>query len=382
MPVSPTAQIVTRAPDGSDPRWLGRYGLVSGIGWSHSVPGGSSSFSCILQADPASRPKVIQAGRQVQVYAGVRCVWDGQLDEPTPGGDGWQLSAHGAGTFGTQFWAFWTATWASLAAPSDAVDQAITRGMRWINPGFATPPTGAWLGQVPDNGSINISDLLNLLCSRGGLTWQVKRLAGGNQLQFITVPVGNVTPTRLLVAQGPVARTIAGVVNAIILRYQNTADSSSTTASFTTTTVTNPAMITMYGRNERYIDLSSAGQMSAGAAQAVGNWVLNRYQQAAFGGPFTVYPGQYLTNRGSRINLATEQAGEIVRLLVADYGGAVSAGAPVTFLVGNYAYDEESGTAQVTPFASVRTDFSTLAGVRTGFHSKPGDPFGLKGNID
>jgi hypothetical protein len=360
--------------------WLGRYGHITSLQLSHTVPGGPDQLSCILQATTAGRPVAIQAGRQVQAYAGVRCVWDGQLDEPTPGGDGWQIVAHGAGAFGQQFNAHWTATWASLGAPSDAVDQAITRGMRWINPGFNPPPSGAWMGQVPDNGSLKISDVLNLLCSRGGLTWQVQRQAGGNFLRFITVPVAPVTPTRLLVATGPVARTMGGVVNAIELRYQASADSSGT-ASYTTTTVTNPAMIALYGRTEQFMDISNAGTLTSGAAQAVGNWVLNRYQQAAFAGPFTVYPGQYLTNRGSRIHLATEQAGEIVRLLVADWGGAVSAGAPVTFLVGSYAYDEETGTAQVTPFNSVRTDFSTLAGVRTSFHHGPGDPFGLKGTI-
>jgi hypothetical protein len=380
MPIPTAVQVVTRRPDGTRPKWLGQYGHVTGLQLSHSVPGGPDQLSCILQASTAGRPTAIQAGRQVQAYAGVRCIWDGQLDEPTPGGDGWQLTAHGAGAFGQQFNAIWTATWASGGAPSDAVDQAITRGMRWVNPGFATPPAGAWMGQVPDNGSLKISDVLNLLCSRGGLTWQVKVGAGGNRLQFITVPVAPVTPTRLLVATGPVARTMGGVVNAITLRYQNNADTSSGVGSFTTTTVTNSAMIALYGRTEQFMDISNAGTMTAAAAQAVGNWVLNRYQQASFGGPFTVYPGQYLTNRGSRIHLATEQAGEIVRLLVADWGGAVSAGVPTTFLVGNYAYDEESGTAQVTPFNTVRTDFSTLAGVRTDFHSGKGDPFGLKGS--
>jgi len=378
MPIPTAVQVVTRRPDGSQPIWLGRVGHVTGLDLSHAVPGGPDQLSCILQTTTAGRPVAIQAGRQVQAYAGVRCVWDGQLDEPTPGGDGWQITAHGAGAFAQQFRAFWSSTWASGAAPSDAVDQAITRGMRWINPGFNPPPSGAWMGQVPDNASLNIADLLNLLCSRGGLTWQAQCTARGNVLRFITVPVAPVTPTRLLVATGPVARTMGGVVNAITIRYQVSTDSSGA-VSYATTTVTNAAMIAMYGRSEQFLDISNAGNQTAGQAQAVGNWVLNRYQQAAWAGPFTVNPGQYLTNRGSRINLATEQAGEVVRLLVADYGGAVSAGVPVTFLVGNYEYNEESGTAQVTPFGSVRTDFTTLAAVRTDFHHAPGDPFGLKG---
>jgi len=378
MPIPTSVQVVTRAPDGSNPMWLGQVGHVTGLSLSHAVPGGPDQLSCVLQTTTAGRPVAIQAGRRVKAYAGVRPVWDGQLDEPTPGGDGWQVVAHGAGAFGQQFNAIWTATWASGAAPSDAVDQAISRGMRWVNPGFNPPPSGAWMGQVPDNASLKIADVLNLLCSRGGLTWQVKCTAGGNVLGFITVPVAPVTPTRLLVATGPVARTIGGVVNAITLRYQVSTDSSGG-ATYNTTTVTNAAMIAMYGRSEQFLDISNAGNQTAGQAQAVGNWVLNRYQQAAFGGPFTITPGQYLTARGSRVNLATEQAGEVVRLLVSDYGGAVSAGVPVTFLVGAYSYDEESGTAQVTPFGSVRTDFTTLAGVRTDFHHGPGDPFGLKG---
>jgi hypothetical protein len=383
MPISATVQVVTRQPDGSRPTWLARYGHVASLTFSHTVPGGPDQLSCILQADPRSRPDAIRAGRQVQAYAGPRCVWDGQLDEPTPSSDGWQITAHGAGTFGTMFRAHWTATWASGDAVDDALSQAISRGLRWVNPGISHTqlPATAWLGQVPDNSSLSVADMMNLVCSRGGLTWQVKPGPSGNLFRFITVPTVPMTPTRLLVATGPVARTMGGIVNAIDIRYEDQADGSSGAAHFTTTTVTNAAMIAAYGRSEQYVDLSNAGQMTSGQAQAVGNAILNRYQQAAFAGPFTVSAGQYLTNRGSRINLATEQAGEIVRIMGADFGGAVSAGSPVTFLVGGYEYDEDSQTAQVTPFDSVRTDFSSLASSRVDFRHKPHDPFGLKGSL-
>src|SRR5262249_42120466 len=110
-------------------------------------------------------------------FAGLAPVWDGQLDEPVPGQDGWQIRAHGAGTFGSQFRAFWTTgggSWGTGAAAQDAITQAIGRGLRWIDGGNLNPlPSGAWLGQAPATGADAVTDMLNLICSLGGLAWQV-----------------------------------------------------------------------------------------------------------------------------------------------------------------------------------------------------------------
>jgi hypothetical protein len=52
-------------------------------------------------------------------------------------------------------------------------------------------------------------------------------------------------------------------------------------------------------------------------------------------------------------------------LLDYGYGGEVKPG-PVEFLVGAYEYDAAAGTAAVTPFQGVRTDFAGLMEQRVG----------------
>jgi hypothetical protein len=117
----------------------------------------------------------------------------------------------------------------------------------------------------------------------------------------------------------------------------------------------------MHGPAEAYSDLSNAGVMSAPAAQNVGNQVLARYQRASFVGPFTVRFGQLLTTGGTPVDLGTERAGNVARLLVTDapFGGEVAAGL-IEFTIGAYSYSEDDQTAQVTPMQSARSDFSAL----------------------
>lgn len=373
MPAPSAAQIRTLAPDGTRPRWCGQDGQVVSVRHSTALPGGPDQLSFTVQSSPDRRPPSLAVGRQVTVFAGPRPVWDGQLDEPVPGEGGWAVTAHGAGTFGRQFNATWgTGVWDS-GRPNVIVNDAISRGLRWVNGGSLNPlPTGAWLGQAPANGSIKVDDMLNLVCSRGGLTWRVRTVARGNVLEVIPLPT---VVTRLLVASGPVARTYAQTVSAAALRYES---SGGATPAYGTTWVTDDDLIASYGRAEDFIDLSDAGVDASGTqAQGVGAKVLARYQQAAFADPFTVAPGQYLTTNGTPVSLACERAGEVVRLLAADYGGQVSAGLPVTFIAGGYEYDEDTGTAQVTAFGSVRLDFSSLVARYTTYRT-PGDPFGLK----
>jgi hypothetical protein len=169
---------------------------------------------------------------------------------------------------------------------------------------------------------------------------------------------------RLLVSDSPVPRTLGGDVNTLWLRYEINEDSNTgTPATYGLTSATLPASITAHGPMEDYDDLSSVGLQSAGSAQAVGNQVLKRYNRASFGGPFTVRYGQLLTTGGTPVDLGSEQAGGVCRVLLTDYGygGEVSA-APVQFIVGGYEYDDQAQTAAVTPFQSLNLSISGLIG--------------------
>jgi hypothetical protein len=360
------SQVVTSLPGGGDPRWLGSIGHVSGLSYSFTMPGGPDQLTCTLQVPATERVPALNPGRTVSVIRGGHQVWAGKLDEPVPTASGWNLSAVGAGNAGTDYAAFYALTWPS-GQPDEVINRAITRGLPWANPGIGAP-AGMWTGQAPDPASGTITDLLNLLCSRGGLTWYVSSQPGGvpgNDLSVIPLPA---TVNRLLVCSTPVPRTLGGDVNAIYIRYQSAGDNAATgaPATFAYTYVSNAASVAAHGTMETYVDLSSAGTMTLAAAQGVGNAVLGAYTRASFAGPFTVGPGQLLNLGGQPVDLGSEQAGTVCRLILTDgsYGGEVVPG-PVSFIVGGYSYDDQTQTAQVSAFQSLDQSLTGLLSERS-----------------
>jgi hypothetical protein len=360
------SQVVTSLPGGTDPRWLGSIGHVTGLNWSFAMPGGPDQLTCTLQVPATERVPAINPGRTVSVIRGGHQVWAGKLDEPVPTASGWNLSAVGVGNQGTDYAAFYANTWPA-GLPDEAVNRALARGLQWANPGIGTP-AGMWLGQAPDPASSTVTDLLNLVCSRGGLTWYVSSQPGGvpgNDLSVFPLPA---TVNRLLVCNTPVPRTLGGDVNAIYIRYQSAGDNATTGAAavFSYTYVSNAASVAAHGTMEASVDLSSAGTMTLAAAQGVGSKVLGAYQRASYAGPFTVGPGQLLNLGGQAVDLGCEQASMVVQLILTDgsYGGEVVPG-PVTFAVGGYSYDDQTQTAQITPFQSVNVSLSGLLSMQS-----------------
>jgi hypothetical protein len=349
------SSVVTLTPSGTQPRWLGALGHVNALTYSWANPGGPDQLSCLLQMPANFRTDALNPGRIVRVYRGGACIWDGKLVEPTPGADGWQITAIGLGNAGTDFDAVYT-TWGNQ---NDAVNQAIARGLRWSNAGISA---SVWLGQVVDSGSQTITDLLNLFCTLGGFTWYVSVLpAGGGSLSVYAFPAATVAnANRVLVASGPVPRTLGGDVNEIFLRYQSSADGASV-ATYGTTSVTTAGAQALHGNLEAYEDLSSAGTLTAGAAQALGASVLARYQRASFAGPFTIRQGELLNPGGVPADLGQDHCGTICKVILADYGyGGEIVPDPAVFMVGAYAYDDMAGQAQVTPFQSLNLSVGNM----------------------
>lgn len=341
------SQVCTYRPDGSDARWLGAEGHVSSVQYSHSCPGGADQFSCVLQIPPSARTPAMDPGRIVRVWRGASNVWTGKLNEPQPAVSGWTIQAHGTGTQGSDFKAIYN-TW-SL---NDPVNLAIQRGLPWRNPGI----TGGWLAQQVDSGSQTITDHMNMICTNSAQVWEI----GRGQVGDLTVKAIPSTVNRLLVATDPVARTVAEDITTVYLKYAASDDGQGNVV-YNVTDAFSQLDIDMHGATEAYEDLSNAGVMTAQAAQGVGNSVLARYQRAAFAGPFTVRFGQWLTTGGTPIDLGTERAGTVARLLVRDapFGGEVALG-QIQFVVGGLAYDDDSGTAQITPLQTARTDFASI----------------------
>ena len=360
-------QIRTSAPDGSGTgrKYLGQLGTVSGVSPSWTVPGGCELLTAELACDNRLRTEALNPGRYVEAVLGGDVAWDGFLAEPQQSDTGWSLTATGSGTFGSLYNADYTGAWAS-AVPDTVIGSAGGRGLLWLASTMGHP-AGVFLGQPPDSGSIKVDDMLNQLCSLGGLTWWVKRTPRGNLPQMFALPTA---PTRLLVATQPAARTLGGDYNAIEIRYQATPDlGSGSPATFATTYATDAGSIARHGRNEAYMDLSSTGTMLAADAQAVGNSVLQRYQRASYAGPYQITSGQLLTLGGQPVHLGAFFQGNegpmVCKVLQTDqaYGGEVKPG-PVVFLAGRYVYMEDSDSAEVTPFQTMREDFNSLLASR------------------
>jgi hypothetical protein len=125
--------------------------------------------------------------------------------------------------------------------------------------------------------------------------------------------------------------------------------------------VQNTASVAAHGVTEAYVDLSSAGVMSAAQAQQVGAYVLSVYQRASFAGPFTVSYGQLLNTGGAPVDPGADQAGTVVRLILTDYGfGGEVTPQPVTFIVGAYSWDDFAQKATITPYQTLNQSLSGL----------------------
>jgi hypothetical protein len=344
-------QVATRAPDGTNFTPLGTLGHVTPAVYSDTLPGGNDSLTCTLQIPPSYRHPAFDPGRILEAYRGGSKIWEGILGEPQPGDGGWALTAKGAGNYGDNYLSVWT-VWNQ----NNPIDAAITRGLRWNKPSFAS--TGLYLAEQQDSGSQTISDFLTLVTRPGAYTWHVGRR---NTLSVFPIPT---TPTRILMAGSPAARSLAGYINALTGRYQSADDNATTgaAATFALTTATNAASIAKHLRTEAFWDITQAGTISSGTAAGFVAQALTLYQGASWAGPLTVRYGSYTTMTGVPVDLGCEVAGEVVQLQLADgpYGGEVSPSPPVTFPVGRVEYDDGAQTLSVTPFQSVPNDLPSL----------------------
>jgi hypothetical protein len=344
---------------------LSWYGRVSGLSYDFTTPGGCNSLQCTLAVPPGWRDRAISTGRVCEAIRGGTIIWAGVLDEPSLTSDGWQVTARGAALFGDDYLAIYSTAWGT-GVFNDAVDQAIARGLFWNRITDIGAVANIWTGQQSDSGAMSVTDLLNLGCHKGGLTWQLRTGAFGNNLTVFAVPT---TANRILVAGDPVGRAVGDGPTTLYARYQATADNAATNApaTYALTSVSQAGVEAAIGRREDLMDISSAGVYTAGQAQAVATRALARYSRVGFAEPFNVQPGELLNTGGQPVDLGTFWADGITSMVcelwLADYpyGGEV-AGGPVTFLVGSYAYNPD-GTATITPFQSQRRDWSAVMGV-------------------
>jgi hypothetical protein len=358
-----SSQVAVAPVGSSNWQYLGTVGNVTALTYSYVCPGGCDKMTCTVMVPATYRTNLFNPGWRVRITRGGHTVWTGTLDEPESTTSGWNLTAVGDGDLGQNFEAYYTDSPWPTGQPDEVINRAIARGLPWVNPGIGQP-SSMWFGQAPDPASQNVSDFLNLLCTRGSLTWYVNSQPGGylgSDLSVFSLPT---VVNRLLVCTQPVPRTLGGYVNYLFIRYEASSANPTTSvaASYAYTTVENQQSINVHGELEDYLDLSNVGVMSASSAQAVGNSILNIYQAASFAGPFTAQFGQLLNTGGAPIDPGTDQAGTVVKLILTDYGygGEVTPQYPVTFIVGAYSWDDFAQTATITPYQNLDQSMSSL----------------------
>jgi hypothetical protein len=365
-----SSQVAVAPPGSGNWQWLGTLGQVTALTYSYVCPGGCDKMSMTIMCPASFRTQLFNPGWNVRITRGGHQVWDGKLDEPQPSASGWTLTAVGTGNLGQNFTAYFSVDdLFPVDEPDEILNRAIARGLPWGNPGYNSSPIASqfWMGQATDPGSQTVTAFLNLICTRGGLTWYVNSQPGGayntDDLQIFPLPT---TPNRLLVCTTPVARTLAGDPNVIIARYMSVGDNATASppvaASYNVLSVQNAASVAAHQATETYIDLSDAGVLTVTQVQAVCNGIFQQYQRASFAGPFTVSYGQLLNAGGAPVDLATDQAGNVARLILTDfaYGGEVVPNVPIAFVIGSYLYDDFAQTAQISPF---QTFDSSLTGM-------------------
>lgn len=341
--------VATANVDGTGLYFLDHIAPVSQLAYTTSFPGGPLSLTCVLEANPRTRHAAIEPGRRVYVFKGLGAPWEGRLLEPVPGDSGWTLTADGVGAFGDYYRADYV-TWTA----SNIITRAVNRGLRWI-PGQLN---GGYLAQPPDSASMTITAALTQMTQVQAWTWQVHKVHAGWQVDFVPLPT---VPTRLLTTSVPQARTLAGYVNTLYVKYQSAGDKGATPAAYSYQIPTIPASIARHDRMEEYWDISSGGTLSAATALGYGNAALAKYKGASYQGAITVQHGEYTTMGGAAVDLALEKAGEVVQLQLADgpYGGEIMPTPPITFVVGKTNYTAATDSLEITPYQAWNDDIST-----------------------
>jgi hypothetical protein len=346
------AQVLTARQDGGDQRLAGQEGQVVSLGWSSQLPGGDMSLQMAVAMSDRRSSTAFEAGRLVQAYRG-GVVWRGTMAEPSPRpAGGWDLTAQGEGSYGNNF----RATFGSPAQPNNMITSAVGRGLRWTRVMNLDGVPGMDLTQVFEDTSRTVTEALNAYTAGGTLTWAVNR----DRARIEVFPMPRITaPTRLLVTADPPGRTLNGFYTGMFVRFQLTEDQSGQPAAYSWVFEEETGRRGAYGALEGNADYSQAGVMTAGTARNYARGLLNAYQARAYTQTLTVTPGMVLTLGGTPVDLGTERAGEVYRVISSETGAEADL-EPVAFLGGKYDWDDFAQAARIEPYQFISQDFSAL----------------------
>lgn len=341
--------IYTEAVGGGDRIWLDQLGIVAGVAYDTTFPGGDAQASWQITLDPAFQHRALRYGRQVGICLGASVVWHGYLDNPQRG-TAWAMTAFGNAVLGKQYAAI-AATSGNALNLNEVVDAAIARGLPWTRAGSL--PTMA-NGYAP-SGSLMIADALDQVADAQSTEsyWPLDTL--GVLAASWAAPT---TPSYILYASGPGGgRNLAGFATDAYVIYQS--------ATGVITTDLRSAASRPYGRFEAVTDQTGLGLIPSSQADTLGDGYLARNApRAKFTSDFTVAPGQLVTMGGQPVDLATVRAGFLANVVFTDpdSAGEVALGAVPQVLFGAARYDVDADTLTLTPVYAAQDNLQALLG--------------------
>ena len=303
----------------------GATGPVDGTGrWLHGlIPFGGLSFSTAFQrptgntggggmlvvswdmATPANLPLPTQVRQDslVEVFAGSWPLGMATIAE-TPRGNA--VTADGLFRLGEYF----KAVDSSFKATTDvsiAVAQAITRGLRWLDPG--TLPTGSLSTLSEDTAQVNtISGLLNAYCRVNGKFWYIDRFG---YLRIVDPPA-TTSPDWVLSPLLPIPQTADDdYVSRWFIRRVDGVDTDGQPNAFDTETAVDAAAPAI---REEFADLEQLGYLGPSAGVAVAQAYLDANKaRSGFVEGVQYAAGQLTTPGGVAPEPWAVAAGEVVQ---------------------------------------------------------------------
>lgn len=326
--------IYSEANGGGDRIYLDMLGVVSAIRYSTVYPGGDETAQWQMTLDARRTHRALATGRRISIPYGTSTGWQGTLDNPQRGNP-WQFTATGRPAEAKNYQAVAPTTGNALAL-NEVVDNAISRGLAWTRPSSLPSVTDA----QDQSGSINLDDALTAVGQAVSQYWTLSRSLA------VTMAALPTTLTYVLMASDTAGgRTLGDYATDVYVTYLDWNSNAPTT-------ILRSATSRPFGRVEKNLDITNLNAIPLAQAQAAGDsYLATNSARLRFLGAFTVTYGQLLNPGGTPVDLATIQAGSVVRILLTDpdtAAGELALGA-VQLVVGQTDYDVDSDTLTLTP---------------------------------
>lgn len=340
--------VLTRVVDPTGWNYLDNSAPVKSLTWEWTYPGGPTSASFNLDADPAAQPRHLTQGATLTTHRG-GVTWKGRVASIDR--DGWKVAADGLAALVAQ-------EPVGVVGTLDAiVDAAIANGLPLTRP--ASLSTTTWTnnssGSSTDLTGVTLDQPLTDVLTAEGKFWRVT-LDG--QIIAETAPT---TPALIVATDMVLPLTLNAYATRVNAIYVNT---SGTTLAIQ---LVNAAAEARFGRKPVAIDLTRLGNLSAAAATAKAQAYLDLASpRMMVSGDLTVQPGQVTTASGGAVDLALLRPGVVARVqLVTLYRDALAIpSSAVDMLLGHVSYDADAGTATLSPVASALDPVAVLFGGR------------------